>query len=59
LSLQDLHECATAVAAGGDLVGVEIGEYEGPDSAGVEELLDALAPVLPKHSHREGGAGSA
>jgi len=43
LSLQDLHECATAVAAGG-LVGVEIGEYEGPGSAGVNELLDALAP---------------
>lgn len=45
LSLPDLHECATAVAAG-SLVGVEIGEYEGPASAGLDELLDALAPVL-------------
>ncbi len=49
LSLQDLHECATAVAAGG-LVGVEIAEYEGPGSADVDELLDALAPVLHMHS---------
>ncbi len=44
LSLADLNECAAAVAA--NLVGVEIGEYEGPASAGLDELLEALAPVL-------------
>lgn len=44
LSLPDLHECAAAVVD--DLVGVEIGEYEGPASSGLDELLDALAPVL-------------
>lgn len=45
LSLQDLHDVATAVAAS-TLLGVEIGEYEGPASADVGALLDALAPVL-------------
>lgn len=45
LTLQDLHDCAVAVASGG-LIGVEIAEYEGPGSAGPEELLDALRPVL-------------
>lgn len=45
LSLADLHDCAGAVAAG-RVVGVEIGEYEGPGRADLGELLDALAPVL-------------
>lgn len=34
LSLQDLHDVAIAVAAG-TLLGVELGEYEGPASADV------------------------
>lgn len=40
-----LHDVAIAVAAR-TLLGVEIGEYEGPASADVGALLDTLAPVL-------------
>jgi len=54
LPVGELHPAADnprdEVGAAGGLVGVEIGEYEGPGSADVDELLDALAPVLHKHS---------
>lgn len=48
LSLDDLHEAATAVAAN-MIVGVEIGELE--TSTGAEDLgplLNALAPILDR-----------
>ncbi len=45
LTLDDLHDCALAVAAG-TILGVEIAEYEGAAAAGPDELLDALRPVL-------------
>lgn len=45
LSLQDLHDCVSVLAAG-DVVGVEIAEYEGRGTAGPDELVDALEPVL-------------
>jgi arginase len=45
LTLDDLHDCAVTVSSG-RVVGLEIAEYEGAGSAGPEELLDALQPVL-------------
>lgn len=45
LTLDDRRACAEAAALGG-VVGLEIAEYEGAGTAGVPDLLDALAPVL-------------
>jgi arginase len=45
LTLDDLHACTLAVSSS-RVVGVEIAEYEGPGSAGPEQLLDALQPLL-------------
>jgi arginase len=45
LSLEGLHECAEA-AAQNEIVGVEVGEFEGEGRATADELIAALAPVL-------------
>jgi arginase len=45
-TLDDLHTCAEA-AAHSEIIGIEIGEFEGEGSATVGDLLDALDPVLP------------
>jgi arginase len=45
LSLEDLHACAEAAALS-EVVGVEISEYEGPGHASIQDLLDALDPLL-------------
>lgn len=45
LTLQQLHDCA-AVLADSEVVGIELGEFEGPAAADAEDLVDALAPLL-------------
>lgn len=45
-TLDDLRTCAEA-AAHSEVLGIEIGEFEGEGTATVEDLLDALDPVLP------------
>jgi arginase len=45
LTLEDLHSCADA-AAHSDVVGIEVGEYEGDAEAAVGDLVAALAPLL-------------
>lgn len=44
LGLQDLRACAEA-AARSDVIGIEVGEVEGPGEASIDELLDALEPL--------------
>lgn len=46
LTLEDVHSCAE-VAATSEVLGLEIGEFEGEGSATIHDLLDALGPVLP------------
>lgn len=46
LTLEDLHACAEA-ASHSEVLGLEIGEFEGEGSATIDDLLDALDPVLP------------
>jgi arginase family enzyme len=45
LTLQQLHDCA-AVVADSEVVGVELGEFEGPAASDAEDLVEALAPLL-------------
>ncbi len=45
LSLKGLHECAEAVARH-EVVGVEVGEFEGDGRATADELIAALGPML-------------
>jgi arginase family enzyme len=45
LSLEGLHECAEAVARS-EVIGVEVGEFEGEGRATADELIAALAPLL-------------
>ena len=45
LSIEELHACAEMLADG-DLVGIEIGEYEGPAALDATDLARALSPVL-------------
>jgi len=45
LSLEGLHDCAEAVAQN-EVIGVEVGEFEGEGRATADELIDALAPML-------------
>lgn len=45
LGLADLHDCAVA-AARGEVVGLELGEYEGDGTADADDLVEAIAPLL-------------
>ena len=45
LSLEGLHECAEAVARN-EVIGVEVGEFEGEGRATADELIAALVPLL-------------
>jgi arginase len=45
LSLEDLHQCAEAVARS-EILGVEVAEFEGEGRATADELVAALAPML-------------
>lgn len=45
LSLDDLRSCAEA-AAHSEVLGVEVGEFEGEGGATIGDLLDALEPLL-------------
>ena len=45
LTLEELHDCV-AVLAESEVVGVELGEFEGPAASDAEDLVEALAPLL-------------
>lgn len=46
LTLEDLHACADA-GSFSEVLGLEIAEFEGEGSATIDDLIDALEPVLP------------